>query len=60
MTQVFTAVTRRGREKGLRNLYKDQEAIVRTEHGTTDWFKTRKGVCQGCILSPYLIYTQST
>ena len=44
----------------LRNLYKDQEAIVRTEHGTTDWFKTRKGVCQGCILSPYLIYTQST
>ena len=24
---------------------------VRTEHGTTDWFKIRKGVCQGCILS---------
>ena len=31
-----------------------QEAIVRTLHGTTDWFKIRKGVCQGCILSPCL------
>ena len=27
---------------------------VRTGHGKTDWFQTRKGVCQGCILSPYL------
>ena len=35
----------------LRNLYADQEATVRTEHGTTDWFKIGKGVCQGCILS---------
>ena len=31
-----------------------QEATVRTEHGTTDWFQIRKGVHQGCILSPYL------
>ena len=38
----------------LRNLYADQEAIVRTGHGTTDWFQIGKGVCQGCILSPYL------
>ena len=38
----------------LRNLYAGQEAIVRTGHGTTDWFQIRKGVCQGCILSPYL------
>ena len=38
----------------LRNLYSGQEAIVRTEHGTTDWFEIRKGVCQGCILSPCL------
>ena len=22
--------------------------------GTTDWFQIRKGVCQGCILSPCL------
>ena len=36
----------------LRNLYAGQEATVRTGHGTTDWFQTRKGVCQGCILSP--------
>ena len=33
----------------LRNLYADQEATVRTRHGTTDWFKIEKGVCQGCI-----------
>ena len=34
----------------LRNLYTDQEATVRTGHGTTDWFQIGKGVCQGCIL----------
>ena len=38
----------------LRNLYAGQEAIVRTGHGTTDWFQTGKGVHQGCILLPYL------
>ena len=38
----------------LRNLYSGQEATVRTGHGTIDWFQIRKGVCQGCILSPYL------
>ena len=38
----------------LRNLYAVQEATVRTRHGTTDWFQIKKGVCQGCILSPYL------
>ena len=38
----------------LRNLYAGQEAIVRTGHGTTDWFQIRKGVYQGCILSPCL------
>ena len=37
-----------------RNLYAGQEATVRTRHGTTDWFKIGKGVCQGCILSPCL------
>uniref|UniRef100_A0AC11DJM6 Uncharacterized protein n=2 Tax=Ovis aries TaxID=9940 RepID=A0AC11DJM6_SHEEP len=35
----------------LRNLYAGQEARVRTEHGTTDWFQLGKGVRQGCILS---------
>ena len=34
----------------LRNLYTDQEATVRTGHGTTDWFQIGKG----CILSPCL------
>ena len=38
----------------LRNLYAGQEATVRIEHGTTDWFQIRKGVRQGCILSPCL------
>ena len=32
-------------------MYAGQEAIVRTEHGTTDWFQIGKGVHQGCILS---------
>ena len=44
----------------LRNLYADQEATVRTRHRTMDWFKTGKGVHQGCILSPaYSISIQS-
>ena len=38
----------------LRNPYADQEATVRSGHGTTDWFQTKKGVRQGCILSPCL------
>ena len=44
----------------LRNLYAVQEAIVRTGHGTTNWFQIGKGVCQGCILSPCLfnLYTE--
>ena len=44
----------------LRKLYAGQEATVRTRHGTTDWFQIRKGVCQGCIMSPCLfnLYTE--
>ena len=38
----------------LRNLYTDQEATVRTGHGTTHWFQIGEGVCQGCILSACL------
>ena len=38
----------------LRNLYAGQEATVGTKHGKTDWFQIRKGVHQGCILSPCL------
>ena len=34
--------------------YADQEATVRTGHGTTDWFQMEKGVLQGCVLSPCL------
>ena len=35
----------------LRNLYAGQEATVRTEHGTLDWFQIGKGVRQDYILS---------
>ena len=38
----------------LRNLYAGQEATVRNRHRTTAWFQIRKGVHQGCILSPCL------
>ena len=38
----------------LRNLYADQEATVRTGHGTTDWFQIGKGGHQGYIVSPCL------
>ena len=35
-------------------LFAGQEATIRTGRGTTDWFQIGKGVCQGCILSPFL------
>ena len=38
----------------IKNLYVDQEATVRTGHGTTDWFQMGQGVHQGYILSPCL------
>ena len=38
----------------MRNLFVGQEATVRTEHGTMDWFQIGKGVHQDCILSPCL------
>ena len=39
----------------LRNLYADQEATVRTGHGTTDWFQIGKGVRQGCTLVVHVV-----
>ena len=39
----------------LRNLYAGQEATVRTRHEAMDWFQVRKGVRQGCVLSPCLL-----
>ena len=35
-------------------MYAGQEATVRNEQGTTDWFQIGKRVRQGCILSPCL------
>ena len=44
----------------LRDLQEGQKATIRTQHGTTDWFKIGKGIHQGCILSQCLsnIYTE--
>ena len=39
----------------LRNLYVGGEATVRTLHGTTDWFRIKKGVQKGCLLSHFLL-----
>ena len=46
----------------LRNLYAGQEAIVRTRHGTTDWFQIREGEQQGSIFSPcsFNLYAEYT
>ena len=41
-----------------RNLYAGLEATVSTGHGTTDWFQIGKGVRQGYILSPCLLYAE--
>ena len=43
-------------------MYAGQEAIIRTRHGTMDWFRIGKGVHQGCILSPCLfnLYAEYT
>ena len=42
----------------LKSLYADQEATVRTGHGTTDWLQIGKEICQGYL--DYLTYMQST
>ena len=41
-------------EKPVCQVSVGQEATVRTGHGTTDWFQIKKGIHQGCILSPCL------
>ena len=44
----------------LRNLYAGQEATVRTGRGSTDWSQIRKGILQGCMLSPclFILYAE--
>ena len=44
----------------LRNLYADQEATVRTGHGTTDWFQIKEYVKAVYCHPAYLSYVQST
>ena len=47
--------------KLIESLYESQEAAVRVDGETSDWFNVGKGVRQGCILSPYLfnIYAEN-
>ena len=44
----------------IKSLYKGQQSAVQLECGTTEWFPVKKGVRQGCILSPHLfsLYTE--
>ena len=45
----------------LKNLYADQEATVRTGHGTTDWFHGKGKYVKAVYCHPaYLTYMQST
>ena len=39
---------------GIRALYADSKALVRTDGGNSEWFKVTSGVRQGCVLSPLL------
>ena len=39
----------------LRNLHAGQEATVRTQYGTIDWFQIGTGICQGCIYAEYIM-----
>ena len=45
----------------IESLYADQEAAIRVDGETSEWFEVGKGVRQGCILSPYLfnIYAEN-
>ena len=38
----------------LINLYKSQRAKVKVAGTMSDWLRIRRGVRQGCVLSPYL------
>ena len=38
----------------IKSLYEDQQSAVQLENGTTEWFPVKKGMSQGCTLSPYL------
>ena len=47
--------------KLIKSLYDEQQASVRINGETSEWFKVGQGVRQGCIISPHLfnIYTEN-
>ena len=38
----------------ISNLYWDQSACIRIENEMSEYTKIKRGVCQGCVLSPDL------
>ena len=59
--KLWTILKEMGTPDHLRNLYADQEATVRTRHGTTDWFQIGKVYVKAVYYHPaYLTYMQST
>jgi len=38
----------------IEKIYEDMEIVIRMREGYTEEFKTRKGVRQGCVMSPIL------
>ena len=61
LIMLITTVENSDRNGSVTPLYlspenENQEAIVRTGHGTTDWFQIGKGVRQGCLFNLYAEY----
>ena len=54
MLKILQARLQQHVNSELPDLYAGQEATVKTGYESIDWFQIRKGVCQGCILSPCL------
>ena len=54
MLKILQARLQQHMNSELPDLYAGQEATFRTGYESIDWFQIRKGVCQGCILSPCL------
>lgn len=56
--KLWKIMEEKGVEQGLmeriKKIYKETVVTIRTQNGFTKCFKTRKGVRQGCVMSPAL------